>query len=110
MLGASSGRGVRMRTWPRLVGFRLHTLAVNALNGCSGSPKASRDSGCTWYSRSGHGLAGSLRVNAPSCDGAMLIGPLRVTRYSRPISALPHHERAIVLSVFTPSTPYTARI
>src|SRR2546423_1016476 len=104
MLGASSCFGVRMRTWPRLVGFRLHTLAVKALNGCSGSPNASSDSGCTWYSRSGQGLDASLRVKAPSCDGAMLIGPLRLARYSSPISALPHHERAIVLSVFTPST------
>src|SRR5436853_7570428 len=99
MLGASSAFGVRMRTWPRLVGFRLHTLAVNALNGCSGSPKASSDSGCTWYSTFGCGCDGSLRVKAPSCDGAMLIGPLRLSAYSSPISALPHHERVIVLSV-----------
>src|SRR5688572_6039530 len=104
MLGAASGSGVRSRTCPRLVGFRLHTLAVKALNGCSGSPKASSDSGCTWYSMFGNGCDGSLRVNAPSCDGAMLIGPLRFIAYSSPISALPHHERVIVFSVFTPST------
>src|SRR5687768_256188 len=102
--GASPACPERMRTCPRLVGFKLHTLAVNALNGCSGSPKASSDSGCTWYSMLGHGCDGSLRVKAPSCDGAMLIGPLRFQAYSSAIIALPHHERVIVLSVFTPST------
>src|SRR5688500_9311269 len=104
MRGASRGCGVRSRTWPRLVGLRLQTLAVKALNGCSGSPKASSDSGCTWYSRLGKGCDGSLRVNAPSCDGAMLIGPLRLAAYSSAIIALPNHERVIVFSVFTPST------
>ena len=34
---------------PRLVGLRLHTLAVIALKVCSGEPNASRLSGCTWY-------------------------------------------------------------
>src|SRR4051812_35370335 len=104
MLGASFGLAERMRTAPRLVGLRLHTLAVKALNGCSGSPKASSDSGCTWYWMFGCSCVASLRVKAPSCDGAMLIGPLRLTTYSSPMSALPHHELAIVLSVFTPST------
>ena len=47
-----------MRTVPRLVGFRLHTLAVKAGKLCSGSPKASSDSGCTWYSRFGHSCVG----------------------------------------------------
>src|SRR5437764_11521343 len=102
MLGASSWRGVRMRTRPRLVGLRLHTLAVNAGNGCSGSPKASSDSGCTWYSMLGHSRPGVLRVNAPSCEGAMLIGPVRNIAYSMPIFTLPHHEFASVLSVVVP--------
>ena len=34
-------------------GFRLQTLAVKASKACSGSPNASSDSGCTWYSRFG---------------------------------------------------------
>ena len=75
-----------------------------ALKLCSGWPKASSDSGCTWYSRFGCARPGSLRVKAPSCDGAMLIGPLRLSAYSMPIIALPHNEFAMVLSVFTPST------
>src|SRR4051794_37580320 len=99
-----------MRTVPRLVGFRLQTLAVNAGKGCSGSPNASSDSGCTWYSMLGHGWSGELRVNAPSCDGAMLIGPVRNIAYSAPIFILPHHEFASVLSVVTPLTLNTARI
>src|SRR5438477_5283595 len=99
-----------MRTVPRLVGFRLHTLAVNAGNGCSGSPNASSDSGCTWYSMLGQRNSGALRVKAPSCEGAMLIGPLRASAYSDAIFSLPHHEFASVLSVVTPLTLYTARI
>src|SRR6478736_4642562 len=102
MAGASSNLLLRMRTQPRLVGLRLHTLAVNALKGCSGSPKASRLSGCTWYSMLGYGCSGELRVNAPSCDGAMLMGPLRLNAYSIPIFALPHQLLASVLSVVTP--------
>src|SRR6478736_4705926 len=99
MAGASPKRGLLMRTVPRLVGFRLHTLAVKAGKLCRGSPKASRESGCTWYSRLGHSFAGELRVKAPSCDGAMLIGPLRFMRYSRPIFALPNIDEASTLSV-----------
>src|SRR5918912_4121913 len=109
MRGGASGSAERIVTEPRLVGFRLHTLAVNASNGCSGSPNASSDNGWTWYSRFGCGRAGSLRVNAPSCDGAMLIGPLRLTRYSSPIFALPHQVADSVFSVFVPLTPNTAR-
>src|ERR1700741_3538144 len=104
MLGASAARFERMRTAPRLVGLRLQTLAVNALNACSGWPKASSESGCTWYPRFAWARDGSLFVKAPSCDGAMLIGPLRLKAYSRPNIALPHRVLAIVLSVFTPET------
>ena len=53
MAGASSWRALLMRTVPRLVGLRLHTLAVKAGKLCSGSPKASSESGCTWYSMLG---------------------------------------------------------
>ena len=94
-----------MRTWPRAVGFRLHTLAVKALKRSSGSPKAGRDSGCTWYCTLAQARSGEDRANAPSCEGDMLIGPVRRSRYSRPIKALPKAEAAMVLSVFTPSTP-----
>ena len=53
---------------PRLVGCRLQTLAVKAGNLCSGSPKRSSDSGCTWncrlarsWSRIGAGEQAELR-------------------------------------------------
>ena len=94
MRGASLPDAERICTLPRLVGLRLHTLAVNASKRCSGSPKASSESGWTWYSRFGCGSSGRLRVKAPSCDGAMLIGPLRFQAYSRPIFALPQSELA----------------
>src|SRR4051794_19685638 len=103
MAGASSKRALLMRTEPLLVGFRLHTLAVKAGKLCSGSPKASSDSGCTWYWMLGHSRSGELRVKAPSCDGAMLIGPLRFHRYSKPIFALPTSDEASTLSVGAPS-------
>ena len=77
MAGASSKRGLLMCTLPRLVGLRLQTLAVNAGKACSGSPKASSESGWTWNSRFACGCSGELRVKAPSYDGDMLIGPLR---------------------------------
>src|ERR1700741_4520984 len=102
MAGASWKRPLLMRTAPRLVGLRLHTLAVNAGKLCSGSPKASSDSGCTWYCRFGHSWSGELRVNAPSCEGAMLIGPLRLSMYSSPILALPNIDEASTLSVGAP--------
>ncbi len=66
-----------MRTWPRLVGRTLHTLAVKAGNGSSGSPNFGSVSGCTWYWMLGVSRDGSDLVKAPSCDGAMVIGPRR---------------------------------
>src|SRR4051812_5638772 len=110
MAGAVRKSGPLMRTVPRLVGFRLHTLAVKAGNACSGSPNASSDSGCTWYSMLGYGWLGELRVKAPNCDGAMLMGPLRLSMYSSPIFALPSQLPASMLSVGTPFTLNTARI
>ena len=91
-------------TLPRLVGLRLHTLAVKAGKLCSGSPKASSDSGCTWYSMLGHSKAGDERVNAPNWLGAMLMGPLRDSRYCKPMRALPQGVRASWLSVCAPRT------
>ena len=99
-----------MCTLPRLLGLRLQTLAVKAGNACKGSPNASRLSGWTWYSILGHACSELLRVKAPSCEGAMLIGPLRLKAYSRPICSLPHQLLARVLSVCTPCTLNTARI
>ena len=69
-----------MSTRPRLVGLRLQTLAVIAGKACSGSPKASRLSGCTWNSMFAWFRPGSERVNAPSWLGAALIGPVRLQR------------------------------
>ena len=103
MAGASSKRGLLMCTVPRLVGLRLHTLAVMAAKRCSGSPKASRLSGCTWYSMFGHSNAGDERVKAPSWLGAMLMGPLRRHAYSSPIRPLPHSVLASWFSVLPPA-------
>src|SRR3990172_9199231 len=99
--GWARGSGDLMRTCPREAGRRLHTLAVNAGNGCKGSPNLSSDKGCTWNSRLGVGCAGSLLRNAPSCDGAMVRGPVRCSAYSSAIFALPHQELAMVFSVST---------
>ena len=70
MAGASSGRAERIRTLPREVGFKLQTLAVKALNRCSGSPKASRLKGCTWYWRLGCSKSGPDRVEDGGADVA----------------------------------------
>src|SRR6185369_2169458 len=105
MHGARAGSPLWMRTLPRLVGLRLHTLAVNALNGCSGSPNASSESGWTWYSRLACASPARLFANAPSCDGAMLIGPLRDHAYWSAMRALPQSVEAIVFRVCVPSTP-----
>src|SRR5918993_1157803 len=88
-----------MRTCPREVGRTLHTLAVNALNLCGGSPKRSSEIGCTWYSRFGVTCEGSDLVNAPSCDGGIVIAPERDQAYWQPIIALCHHDPSSVLRV-----------
>ena len=78
MRGASAGSAERMRTWPRLVGLRLQTLAVKALNAmqrlAEGIERERLDVVLEVRRARRSGL---LRVKAPSCDGAMLIGPLR---------------------------------
>ncbi len=109
MRGACAGSADVMCTSPRDSGFRLQTLAVKASNACSGSPKASSDNGCTWYCRLGQRRPGSERVKAPSCDGAMLIGPLRESAYSAAMRALPSSVADKVLSVRVLSTAKTAR-
>src|ERR1017187_2984851 len=90
--GLARGSGDLMRMWPREAGRRLHTLAVNAGNGCRGSPNFSSDSGCTWNSRLGVACAGSLFTSAPRWEGAMVRGPVRYSAYSSAIFALPHQE------------------
>src|SRR5689334_816416 len=90
-----------MRTLHGLVGRRLATDAVKAGKGCSGSPNLSRDRGWTWYSRLAVLCEGSERVNPPSCDGAMVSGPVRKNRYSSPIEILPVRVLARSLSVGT---------
>ena len=88
-----------MRAEPRLVGRRLQTEAVKAGNGCSGSPKRSRLSGCTWYWRSGVSRDGSLLAKQPSWLGAMVNGPRRNSAYSRPMATRPPRRLARSLSV-----------
>src|SRR5690606_22314271 len=104
MAGASVALGDTIRTWPRLVGRRLHTEAVMAGKVCSASPNFSRDRGCTWYSRLARDCWGPERANAPSCDGAMVSGPRFQAAYCKPISALPHKVPAMVFRVLAPST------
>ena len=43
-------------------------------------------------------------MKMPSCEGAMLIGPLRFSAYSKAIEALPHKVVACVFKVLTPCT------
>src|SRR4051794_1629168 len=88
-----------MRTYPREIGRRLQTLAVNALNGCGGSPNLSSEIGCTWNSRFGVACAASDFVNAPICEGGIVIAPERDHAYWQPMSAFCHHEPSNVLSV-----------
>jgi hypothetical protein len=51
-----------------------------------------------------------LHAKAPSCDGAMLSGPVRRNKYSAAIPALPTSELARVLSVATLETLKIRRI
>src|SRR5438034_983062 len=63
-----------MRTQPRELGRRLHTLGVIAGKLCSGSPNLSSDSGCTCHSMFGVGCAGSLFAKAPACEDGFFVG------------------------------------
>src|SRR5919202_6223991 len=98
-----------MRTQPRELGRRLHTLGVIAGKLCSGSPNLSSESGCTCHSMLGVGCAGSLRAKAPHCDGGIVSGPVRKTKYSAAIAALPIQLFATAFSVFTFFTLYCMR-
>ena len=57
-----------------------------------------------WYSMFALAWPGSERVNAPSWLGAIVSGPVRKNRYSRPIWILPNGEWVHSLRVFTPLT------
>ena len=89
---------------PREVGRRLHTEAVNAGNGCSGSPNLSSDSGCTWYSTLGRCRSALDIANAPSWLGLIVSGPRRVKAYCSAMPSLAKGLDASVLSVRTPCT------
>src|SRR5437867_11006941 len=106
MAGCAFGSEVLMRTWPRLVGRRLHTDGVIAGKRCSGEPNLSSDSGCTCHSMFADGCAGLLFANAPSCEGGMVSGPVRKNRYSSPIAIFPNRLLARSLSVRTFFTLY----
>src|SRR5918993_3457428 len=99
-----------MRTQPRDVGRRLHTLGVIAGKLCSGSPNLSSDNGCTCHSMFGVDCDGSLFAKAPSCEGGIVNGPVRKAKYSAAIAALPNQLFAMPLSVFTSRTLYCRRI
>src|SRR3954468_5386970 len=99
-----------MRTHPREVGLRLHTLGVMAGKLCSGSPNLSSESGCTCHSMFGVGCDGSLFANAPACDGGIVSGPVRNAKYSNAIAALPQTLLAMPFSVFTFFTLYCSLI
>ena len=94
VVGQDRGRVVVARRADAHMAARLRVQVAHAggegVARCSGSPKASSDSGCTWYSTFGHSCSADERVKQPSCDGAMLIGPLRDSRYCKPICALPN--------------------
>src|SRR5438034_10553872 len=98
-----------MRTQPRELGRRLHTLGVIAGKLCSGSPNLSSDSGCTCHSMLGVGCAGSLLAKAPACEGGMVSGPVRKRKYSAAIAALPKRLLATPLRVLTFRTLYCRR-
>src|SRR5204863_2144488 len=95
-----------MRTQPRELGRRLHTLGVIAGKLCSGSPNLSSESGCTCHSMFALGSPGSLLAKAPICEGGMVSGPVRKRKYSAAMAALPIQLFATPFSVFAFVTLY----
>src|SRR3990172_10072934 len=87
--GCARGSGLLIVTRPRLVGRRLHTEAVKAGKGCSGSPNLSSESGWMWYSMFAVACDGSDLAKPPSWLGGIVSGPVRNRAYSSPIIALP---------------------
>ena len=74
--GGDIASGVFMRIWPRLLGRKLQTDGVMALNLCNGSPNLSRERGWTCHSMLGEGWFGSLFEKAPNWDGGIVSGPV----------------------------------
>jgi hypothetical protein len=67
----------------------LQAETVTAGNRCSGSPNRSSDSGWQWNWMFGRSCSADERVKMPSCDGAMVSGPVRRSAYSAPHQARP---------------------
>src|SRR5260221_11061323 len=99
-----------MRTQPRELGRRLHTLGVIAGKLCSGSPNLSSDSGCTCHSMFGVGCEASLFAKAPACEGGMVGGPVRSGKYWAAMAAFPIQLLAMPLRVRTFFTLFSRRI
>lgn len=104
MAGAVRKSAFLICTVPRLVGLRLHTLAVKAGKLCSGSPNASSDKGCTWYWMLGYMLVAAAR------EGTQLRrrhahGAAAFEHVFEPDLGLAHQQSwPVVLSVGTPCT------
>ena len=93
---------------PRRSGRRLHTLAVKAWKGCSGSPNfVERQRLHVVFQVGRVARRVAERANAPSCDGDIVIGPVRRHAYSAPISALPSSfvARSLSVSASSPCRP-----
>ena len=90
--GLAAGSAERSRMVPREVGRRLQALTVMAGKRCSGSPNLSSDSGWTWNSMLARSWSGEDVVKMPSCEGAMVSGPVWNKAYSMPIRARPISE------------------
>ena len=104
MAGAVAGSVEVIDMLPRLEGRRLHTEGVIASYLCSGEPNLSSESGCTCHSIFAEAWLGSLLANAPSCDGGIVMGPVLLKKYSRPIFAIPQGYFARRFSVTVLST------
>ena len=96
MRGAWLKSALRIVTLPRLVGLQVaHAGGDRREARAAAAPNASRLSGCTWYWMLACGWLGSLRVKMPSCDGAMLIGPVRLSSVLEPDQRLAEQARGM---------------
>ncbi len=67
---------------PPAFGPQMADRGGEGRKGCRSSPNLSSESGWTWICRSGVATLSSERRNAPSCEGAMVSGPVRNSAYS----------------------------
>ena len=104
MAGAVAGSVEVIDMLPRLEGRKLQTEGVIASYLCSGEPNASNDSGCTCHSMLADAWLESLLANAPSWEGGIVIGPVLLKKYSRPIFAIPQGYFALRFRVTVLST------